>query len=342
MTTVVTVNGRYAGKRLTGVQRFAVEIVRRLGDRARVVGAGVPDGVRGHRWEQFALPFQLRGQLLWSPCNTGPLAVRNQVVTIHDATYADTPECFSRPFAAWYGFLLPRLARRVRRVQTVSAFSRRRLAERIGLAEADIDVVPNGVDARFAPPSPEAVAAVRARHGLPGPYVLALGSIEPRKNLATLLTAWRSVADRRPELTLAIAGGGNAIYGRVGLDGVPRVRALGYVDDAELPALYGGAEAFVFPSLYEGFGLPPVEAMGCGTAVVCSDATALPEVVGDAAVLVPPKEPDAIADAIVRVTDDTALRAALVVRGRARAASFSWDTSADLVWQSLTRAATMN
>ena len=122
----IMVNGRYAGKRVTGVQRYAMEIVRRLDGRCRVVTTGARDGIRGHRWEQGSLPMRCRGSLLWSPCNTGPLAVRQQVVTIHDATFADTPECFSRPFAAWYRFLLPRLARRVRRVMTVSQFSRRR------------------------------------------------------------------------------------------------------------------------------------------------------------------------------------------------------------------------
>ncbi len=342
--TPLTVNGRYAGKRLTGVQRYAMEIVRRLGARCRVVQTDARDGIRGHRWEQATLPRACRGSLLWSPCNTGPLLVRQQVVTIHDATYADASECFSRPFAAWYQFLIPRLARRVRRVMTVSEFSRNRLADLTGVDPANIDVIYNGVDGRFAPPALEAVAAVRREHDLPGPYVLTLGSIEPRKNLATLLKAWPLVAERRPNLTLAIAGGGNAIYADAAVDprSLPRVKLLGYVDDANLPALYGGCETFVFPSTYEGFGLPPLEAMACGAPVVCSNATALPEVVGDAAVLIEPRDAGAMAEAIVSLTDDVALRADLFGRGRARAARFSWDASAEQVWQVLSRVAGTN
>jgi glycosyltransferase involved in cell wall biosynthesis len=338
----VCVNGRFAGKRLTGVQRYAVELVARLGSRCRVIHTTARDGIEGHRWEQFNLPFLRSGQLLWSPCNTGPLAVRRQVLTIHDATFADTPECFGRAFATWYGFLIPRLARRVRRVVTVSDFSRRRIAETTGLKIEQIDVVPNGVDARFMPATMEAISAFRSKLGLDGPFILALGSVEPRKNLVTLLKAWRILSQRRSDLTLAIAGGSNlSIFSRDGLDAdsLPRVKRLGYVDDADLPALYSSCEAFVFPSTYEGFGLPPLEAMACGVPVVCSNTTALPEVVADAALLVPPLDAEAIADAALRVCSDSELRQRLLAAGRLRAAQFTWEKSADLIWQILSREA---
>jgi len=348
MSASVVVNGRFAGKRLTGVQRYAREIVARLGERSRTIHTAARDGVPGHRWEQFALPLRCRGSLLWSPCNTGPIAVRRQVVTVHDASYADAPECFSRPFLKWYAWLIPRLVRRVRRVVTVSEFSRRRIAELTGLPAERIDVIGNGVDARFAPPADDEVERVRARYGLgDGPYVLTLGSVEPRKNLATLLRAWPRVAGRRGDLTLAVAGGANlSIFNGQGVGDVaamPGVRRLGYVDDGDLPALYGGAALFVFPSLYEGFGLPPLEAMACGTPVVSSGTSSLPEVLGDAAAYVDdPRDAEAMADAIVRVIDDGMLRATLAERGRRRAATYTWESAAERTWRVLAEAAADN
>ncbi|HEX8324153.1 MAG TPA: glycosyltransferase family 1 protein [Tepidisphaeraceae bacterium] len=344
----VIVNGRFAGKRLTGVQRYAKEIVERLAGRCEMVRTHARDGIPGHRWEQFVLPLHSRGRLLWSPCNTGPVAVRRQVVTIHDTSFVDTPDCFSRSFAAWYKWLIPRLARRCRRVTTVSEFSRRRIAEVANLPLDRIDVVPNGIHADFKPAGEEAIDALRQRYDLTGPYLLTLGSLEPRKNLKTLLKAWPLIAARRDDLTLAVAGGlggANAsIFNGAGVsfDDLPRVKRLGYVDDADLPALYSGATAFVFPSVYEGFGLPPLEAMACGTPVVCSNATALPEVVGEAAVTFDPLDVEEMAHAVLRVLEDTALRDRLIPRGRARAAEFTWEVATDKAWRVLSEAAADN
>jgi glycosyltransferase involved in cell wall biosynthesis len=287
-----------------------------------------------------------RGRLLWSPCNTGPLLVRQQVVTIHDTTFFDTPECFGRAFVRWYQWLIPRLARRVRRVLTVSEFSRQRIAELAGIKPERIEVIPNGVHSSFVPANPDDVERVRQQYGLEGPYVLTLGSLEPRKNLSTLLRAWEIVAGRRKDLTLAVAGGANAsIFSSPELSGratIPNLRWLGYVEESALPALYTGCEAFVFPSLYEGFGLPPLEAMACGAVVVCSNAAAMPEVLGDAALLVSPRDHEAMADAILRVTRDDQLRTLLGARGRCQAARFTWEASAQRVWSVLSDAAADN
>ena len=266
-------------------------------------------------------------------------------MTIHDATFADTPDCFGRAFAAWYGWLIPKLAKRVRRVVTVSEFSRQRLAETTGVPAEQIDVVPNGVDPKFVPASTEAVAALRLKFGLDGPYVLVLGSLEPRKNLTTLLKVWKVLSEKRPDLTLAVAGGSNlSIFSddQLDVESLPRVKRLGYVVDDDLPALYSGCESFVFPSTYEGFGLPPLEAMACGAPVVCSNATALPEVVGDAAMLIAPTDVDAIAHAIQQVAEDSALRDRLYIAGRTQASKYTWNASADHIWRILVNAAEDN
>ncbi|MDB5326825.1 MAG: mtfA [Phycisphaerales bacterium] len=341
MSASIVVNGRFACKRLTGVQRYAKEITDRLTGRCDMLWTNAQDGIPGHRWEQFVLPLRSRGRLLWSPCNTGPVAVRRQVITIHDMTYADTPDCFGRAFSAWYKWLIPRLVHRCRRVTTVSEFSRQRISEIAKIDANRIDVVPNGVHADFKPAGEEAIDAVRKQYGLSGPYVLTLGSLEPRKNLATLLKAWPQIAAKRDDLTLAVAGGANlSIFNGQGIgpDTLPRVRRLGYVDDAHLPALYSGAAAFVFPSVYEGFGLPPLEAMACGTPVVCSNTTALPEVVGDAAVTVDPMDADAIAHAVLRLLDDHPLQEQLIHRGRSRAGQFTWEAATAKAWNVLSEA----
>src|SRR5439155_22055530 len=144
---------------------------------------GAGRGIRGHMWEQTVLPWRLRQGVLWSPCATGPLAVASQVVTIHDCAFFDHPECFSSAFAKWYQCLVPRLARRASRILTVSAFSRDRICELFRIAPDKVVVAPNGVSSDWQPAQENDIAEVRARLGLQQPYVLYVGSIEPRKNL---------------------------------------------------------------------------------------------------------------------------------------------------------------
>lgn len=327
------INARTLTAELTGVQRYASELVARLP--AELEGWAVEraaperplDGVRGHAWEQFALPGRTRGALLWSPGNTGPLAVRRQVVTIHDAATLDHPEWFDRRFAAWYGWLLPRLGRGARAVLTVSEFSRRRLIAH-GIPEERISVVPPAADARFRPIPPDETAALRARLDLPERYVLCVASLEPRKNLGGLFRAW-SAASLPEDVRLVVAGGAGKVFRDLGFEEAPRgVQLLGRVPDTDLPALYSGALAFAFPSLYEGFGLPPLEAMACGTPVVTAEAASLPEVVGNAAITADPHDVGGLARALERVVADEALRREMRVRGLLRARRFSWEEAA--------------
>ncbi len=338
----VTVNGRALGRRVTGVERYAREVVARLPDGVVVVSGGPErSGWRGHLWEQSRLPRRIpRGDLLWSPANTGPLAVREQVVTVHDVAPLDHPEWFDPVFGAWYRWMLPRLARRVRRVVTDSEFSKGRILARTGLAEERVAVVHPGVDHEFFRPAGLAeIEAVRESYRLPDRYVLAVGTLDPRKGLEDLVAAWRRV--RSAEGVLAIAGGRVPTLRRsLRIEEDDTVRLLGYVPDQRLRPLYAGAAAFALPSHYEGFGLTVLEALACGAPVVASNGAALPEVAGSAAVYVPPGDRDALAEALRGVLGDASVAGRLREEGLARAARFGWDRTARGVWDVLSSART--
>lgn len=223
-------------------------------------------------------------------------------------------------------------ARRAARIITMSACSKRDIVRFLGVSADKVTVIPEGVEDHFFAPGDTARDAATVAHlGIQGPYLLAVGEIQPGKNLATLARAFARVARDLPH-TLVLAGkrGWQARRILEEIAATPaggRVNVLGYVDEPTLLALYRRADAFVFPSLYEGFGLPLLEAMAAGAPVISSDASSLPEVAGDAAVLVPPTE-DALADAILRLARDPSLREELAARGARRARRFSWRETA--------------
>jgi glycosyltransferase involved in cell wall biosynthesis len=253
---------------------------------------------------------------------------------MHDLIPLDRPEWFSARFAAWYKWLLPRLAKQVRHIIAVSEFTKRRAVELLGIPQEKVTVIPNGVDARFSPRTEEEILCMRRSLGITCPaYLLYVGSLEPRKNLQRLLQAW-TVAQRTvpPEIELVVAGakGSSLVFEECSLGAVPaRVHFMGYVADEQLPALYAGSLALLYPSLYEGFGLPPLEAMACGTPVVTSANTSLPEVVGDAAILVDAEDIQSIAEAIARIASSDSLRGELRGRGLERAKEFTWERTAE-------------
>jgi glycosyltransferase involved in cell wall biosynthesis len=253
------------------------------------------------------------------------------------------PEWYSSLFATWYRWLIPELLRRVRRVITISRYSQERILASARIDQSKVAVVYPGVGDSFHPQPSDEIARVRRELGLETPhYLLSLGALEPRKNLRRVLAAWSSCVARLPDdiwLVIAGASAPRNVFSSFEMGELPpRVHFAGFVADADLPALYSGALAFVYVSLYEGFGMPPLEAMACGTVPIVSDNTALPEAVGDGGIYVDPFDPDQIAAAIERVVDDSALRATLRARGGQQSRRFSWASAADQTWTVLREA----
>jgi glycosyltransferase involved in cell wall biosynthesis len=340
----IVANTRSLGSGMSGVQRYTAELCTRLGRSINTVSPTRPlHGILGHLWEQMRLPALVGSRLLWSPANVGPLLIPNQVVTIHDVGHLDHPEWYNPRYAAWHRWMTPRLVRRVRRVVVVSEFTKRRLVDLTGVNESRVVVVPNGVDRRFYPRSDAEITAVGHSLSLPSArYILSLGSIEPRKNLARLLQAWSSVVSDLPsDVWLVIAGrqGRDWVFSGEKLgDLPPRVFCTGFVSDVHLPALYSGALAMAYLSVYEGFGLPPLEAMACGTIAITGNLASLPEVVGSAGITVDPYNIDAIAEAIAYAVTCGSERAHLRQRVIERSRAFRWENAAARTLEILTLA----
>jgi len=282
-------------------------------------------------WEQLVQPGALRrieADLVHGPVFVGPLfASCPMVITIHDLSFIRFPALF-RPANRLYLTVLTRLsARRARRLIAVSAHAAAETTQLLGVPPERVDVVYHGVDPAFRPLPADKVAAFRRRRGLPERLVLFVGTLEPRKNLVRLVEAFARVRDGR--VGLVLAGGKGWLYDEL----FARVEALGlseevifpgYVMSEELPLWYNGATVLAYPSVYEGFGLPVLEAQACGTPVLTSNVSSLPEAAGDVALMVDPYDVEALAAGLNRLLADDLLRRQLRERGLAHAKQFSW------------------
>lgn len=294
-------------------------------------------------WDHVVLPVRLRADtpdVVWYPQNVVSLGVQiPTVVTIHDMLY------FSLPAVAWREYawpdtfyarvMIPRSVAAARVVACDSAWTARDVQRVTGAAPRKLRVVHLGTPSDMQPASSAEVDLVCAELGISKPYLLYCGTNSPRKNLRVLLAGFARVQDQIPHTLLIVGGNG---YREVELDDLlaplaGRVLRLPLVSRSELAALYSGATAFVFPSRYEGFGIPPLEAMACGCPVVCSAATSLPEVVADAALTFHPDDPATLARHLVALAHDPDLRTDLGVRGRARAAELNVARTAAAMWQ---------
>lgn len=259
-----------------------------------------------------------------------PLRTMPAVLTIHDLIFRHLPDHHKR-LNRWYlNLSLPLYCRRAEHIITISECTRRDLEQAYSVPRDKITVIPEAADPQFRPQPAARVEAVRRTYGLPQRYLLFVGTIEPRKNLTRLLRAFEELHAGGMTDGLVVVGRRGWLYGDffAELERSPVRHAVvlpGFVPDDHLPAVYAGAQALVFPSLYEGFGLPLLEAMACGVPVTCSETSSLPEVGGDAALYFDPQQVPSIVETVRELLSDGALQVELARRGRQRAAQFSWD-----------------
>ena len=356
----IGINGRFLAAKRTGVQRAAYNLIRALVtvDRTNeyflftsldqvgnpdwqqpnvtVVPTGIREGenVRNHIWEQFSLPRlakRYQVDLLHSPANLAPLFYKGRsVVHIHDLCFVVNPQWFSFSFRTLYNFVIPRLARRAAKVITNSNNSRNDLLQFCDLSADRVSQVYWAVDDLFTQEGPTQASPDAAPPDWHlKDYILYVGSLEPRKNIGTLLEAYELLRAQNPHIKtkLVLIGGESPLFADVRLKAkrfTEDVLFKGFVNDLVLRDFYRNAALFVYPSLYEGFGLPPLEAMASGVPVVTTMTSSIPEVVGDAALMVSPYDVRQLAETMGQVLADPETRQRLITRGRAQVRKFNW------------------
>jgi alpha-1,3-rhamnosyl/mannosyltransferase len=373
----IGINGRSLFRQITGVQHYAREVTRALcalepdnvtftvfsGREGRDAEPGLPLAVspvpasgpiRGLVWEQTVLRRMVSRSgvdVLFSPANVAPLyPPASSVVTIHDLSFLLFPQYFSRSFGAYYRSVIPRIVDQATSIITDSESSKEDLAAYLGVAPEKVRAIPLGVSPEFRKRIKKAnLEAIRLRLGLPRNFFLSVSSLEPRKNLGMLVRAYGLLpAGIKNEYKLVLVGAGNRIFAEPSfsaeLKRLPAgsVVTPGYIPESDLPAVYRLSTALVFPSLYEGFGLPVLEAMAAATPVITSNRSSLPEVAGPAAAFVDPESAEEIAAAMALMAEDSGTRNLLIERGKKRAALFSWEKTAKETLEVLKAASTID
>jgi len=344
MSGHIFINGRFLSQPLTGVQRYSHELLRALdvlNPNMEIICLAPPEDFprpnwknielkvigknRGNAWEQFDLPLWLKGRFLFSPSNIGPAFYKKQAVTFHDASVFAVPQAYSRMFKAKYKFVFHQLARRARCILTDSVFSQKELAKYLHYDLSRFNVVTLGGDHLQDIQTDDRILKAHGLHNRP--YILMVASQSPHKNTARLLEA---IVRLRGETKFALAGGSfKNVFQNTGMSQLPsNVIQLDYINDAELKSLYEHALGFIFPSYYEGFGLPILEAMNCNCPVLSSKSASLPEVGGDAAVYFDPFNVDDITDKIENFISNQSFQYELRQRGKIHAKQFTWNRTA--------------
>ena len=355
----IGINGKFLVTKRTGVQRVAYNLISEVlrvdneneyfiftghqfkphaqwvSDRVHIVASSINDGVsfRNLWWEQFLLPRlakKYKIDVLHSPANISPILYRGRtVVHIHDLCFIVNPGWYSFGFRTWYNFLIPRLLQRADIVTTNSNNSRNDLIQYCGVEPKKLRTLSWAVDRDFLPAGGNEIREKENFEKEHQDYILYVGSLQPRKNIKQLVMAFARFRHLHPKsrTKLILIGGESPLFPEVKLNSLEfgdDILFKGFVSDSELRCFYRSARLFVYPSFYEGFGLPPLEAMAMGTPVITSDSSSLPEVVGDAACKVSPHSVTKLAQAITEVLGDRALQRRLVRKGYRRIMKFNW------------------
>jgi len=348
---MLVINTRFLTQKITGTQRFAIEVAKCLKKMYAEVIFISPKNIihydlakeldvkriginTGHIWEQVDLPLylkKLRTPILLNLVNTAPLFYNKNIVTIHDLAFLRYPQWFSSSFAFFYRFLIPKIAKSSIKILTVSNFSKSEIVEILKIPPDRVEVVYNGVDEKFFFYRKLENERYEGRKN----YILSVSSLNPRKNLKNLLLAFKKL--NLKEYKLVLVGSSDRIFADVNvkdlLKGIRNVEFKGYINDEQLRKLYSEALVFVYPSLYEGFGLPPLEAMAAGTPVVVSQIPSIEEVCKDAAIYINPYDVNSIAEGILEAINNVNLRVEKISKGYIRANKFSWDRVAKKIFE---------
>lgn len=354
------INGRFLSRPVTGVERVAREIISQIAKdyadsngiltiegRAWQLRLITPKGytaspwpniplqqvgpLSGHAWEQTTLAFRTAGQWLLNLCNTGPLIKRRQLTFLHDAQPFAIPGNFSFAFRSWYQLLYRSQSMFAKRILVNSKFTARELHAHVGLSHKKVVLCPLGINHQDGP---SLELSAEERLSLPkSPFLLAVSSANPNKNFSGLLRALELMGRAAPPCVI-VGQQNQHHFSAVKMDS-EKISHLGYVSDAALVELYRRATALAFPSFYEGFGLPPLEAMGQGCAAIVSDVSAMPEVCGQAALYCNPSKPETIARAIDEVFSNPSQRQMLAQQGKRWASRYTWSRTAAAVIKAL-------
>ena len=339
----IVVNARFLTQSVTGVQRFAMEICLKLKDSMDNIEFVTPSNVmqqevfnaldakivgkrHGHLWEQIDLPQYLRKKgnpLLINLANTAPLFYKNKVVTIHDVAYKVFPQTYPKSFLMFYSFIIPRLLHGAKHVITVSEFSKSEICKFYGVLNDKVSVVYNAVSERFTPKP--TVDGQR--------YFLAVSSMNYRKNFIYILEAFAKYQKQGGKEALYIIGDlKNKSFKEIDLSQYKnnkQIKFLGRVSDEDLIAYYSNALAFIYPSFYEGFGIPPLEAQACGCPAICADASCLPEIFGDSVLYCNPYHASSLVEVMEILASDTNLCQSQIEEGKKNLSRYSWQKSAE-------------